>query len=340
MKQVQTYEALQEQVAPAPGRARRHRHLRRLQHQPRAGAEIFTAKAEVGDILDVVDATGTIDAVTTVQVGSQVSGTISQLGADFNSRVKAGQVIAQFDPSLLRGALLQAQADLQNAKASLANAQAQLAKAKAAQVQAAADFARTEGLAKEGVLSRQQLDAAKATADSAVAAVSAAEAQVTQARAQQSQKSAAVEVAQTNLDHTIIRAPIDGTVIARNVDVGQTVAASLQAPTLFNIAQDLTKMRVYVATDESDVGQIHIGSPITFKVDAFPNQTFRGKVVQIRMNPTTVQNVVTYQTVVEFDNPVAFGILHWIGEDSCTCLALSRCLQPRPQIVSVENVVA
>ena len=266
-------------------------------------AKYFTAKADMGDIHDAVEATGTIDAVTTVQVGSQVSGTIAKLGADFNSRVKAGQVIAQIDPSLFRGALLQSQADLQDAKANLAAAEAQLAKTKATQVQSAADYTRTAGLAKEGVMSAQQLDAAKATADSATAAVNAADAQVTQARAQVQQKAAALTVAQTNLDHTIIRSPIDGTVVARNIDVGQTVAASLQAPTLFNIAQDLTKMRVYVATDESDVGQIHIGSDTTFKVDAFPSQVFHGQVVQIRMNPTTVQNVVTYQTVVEFDNP-------------------------------------
>lgn len=263
----------------------------------------FTAKAELGDIHDVVEATGTIDAVRTVQVGSQVSGTISKLNADFNSKVKAGQVIAEIDPSLFRGALLQAEADLQNAKASLASAQAQVAKDTATATQTATDYKRTADLAQDGVLSRQQLDAAKASADSAAAAVSASQAQVAQARASVSQKAAAVEIAKTNLDHTIIRAPIDGTVVARNVDVGQTVAASLQAPTLFNLAQDLTKMRVYVATDESDVGQIRAASDVTFKVDAFPNQVFHGHVDQIRMNPTTVQNVVTYQTVVEFDNP-------------------------------------
>jgi HlyD family secretion protein len=152
-------------------------------------------------------------------------------------------------------------------------------------------------------MSQQQLDLAKANHDSAVAAVSAAEAQVTQAIAQVEQKEAALTVAQTNLDYTTIHAPIDGTVIARNVDVGQTVAASLQAPTLFTIAQDLTKMQVYASTDESDVGMIKNGQVVTFKVDAFPRDTFTGRVSQIRMNATTVQNVVTYNTVIDFDNP-------------------------------------
>lgn len=265
--------------------------------------QYFSAKVERGDIHDVVEATGTIDAVTTVQVGSQVSGTIASLNADFNSKVKKGQVIAQIDPSLFQGALLQAQADYQDAQANYAAAKANLLKAQAAAAQSTADFFRNEALAKEGVISSQALDAAKATSDANKAAVSAARAQVNQAAAQVKQKAAAVKVAQTNLDHTIIHAPIDGTVVARNVDVGQTVAASLQAPTLFNIAQDLTKMRVYAKTDESDVGQIRVGQMVTFKVDAFPRDTFHGTVVQIRMNPTTVQNVVTYDTVIEFGNP-------------------------------------
>jgi HlyD family secretion protein len=250
-----------------------------------------------------VEATGTINAVTSVQVGSQVSGTISQLLVDFNSKVKNGQIIARIDPSLFQGALLQAQADLENAKANEAAAKANLEKAQATVVQARADYQRTVGLTKEGVMSQQQLDLAKANADSAEAQVSAARAQVTQATAQVAQRKAAVEVAQTNVDHTIIRAPIDGTVVNRAVDVGQTVAASLQAPTLFTIAQDLTKMQVYAKTDESDVGMIKPGQAVTFKVDAFPKETFSGRVSQVRMNPTTVQNVVTYDTIVDFDNP-------------------------------------
>jgi HlyD family secretion protein len=265
--------------------------------------QYFTSNVQRGDIHDVVEATGTINAVTTVQVGSQASGTISKLYADFNSHVKKNQVIAEIDPSLLQGALLQAKADLANAQANLTAAKAGLVKAQATAEQASSDYARNAALAKEGVISRQQLDLAKANADTAQAAVSAARAQVTQAAAQVSQKAAAVSVAQTNLDHTIIRSPIEGTVVARSVDVGQTVAASLQAPTLFSIAEDLTKMQVYAKTDESDVGQIKAGQPITFKVDAFPRESFRGVVAQVRMNPTTVQNVVTYDTVINFDNP-------------------------------------
>src|SRR5437868_7906234 len=265
--------------------------------------QYFTTRADRGDIREVVEATGTINAVTTVQVGSQVSGTISRLNADFNSRVKKGQVVAQIDPSLFQGALLQAKADLANAKANLVASQANLEKAQATAVQTKADYERTEGLAKEGVMSQQQLDLAKSNADSADAAVLAAKATITQASAQAQQKQAAVTVAQTNLDYTTIHAPIDGTVIARSVDVGQTVAASLQAPTLFTIAQDLTKMQVYAATDESDVGMIKSGQVVSFKVDAFPKDTFTGKVSQVRMNATTVQNVVTYNTIIDFDNP-------------------------------------
>jgi HlyD family secretion protein len=265
--------------------------------------QYFTTKADRGEIRQVVEATGTINAVTTVQVGSQVSGTISRLNADFNSRVKKGQVVAQIDPSLFQGALLQAKADLANAKANLVASQANLEKAQATAVQTKADYERTSGLAKEGVMSQQQLDLAKANADSADAAVAAAKATITQAIAQAQQKQAAVTVAQTNLDYTTIHAPIDGTVIARSVDVGQTVAASLQAPTLFTIAQDLTKMQVYASTDESDVGMIHTGQVVTFKVDAFPKDSFTGTVSQVRLNATTVQNVVTYNTIIDFDNP-------------------------------------
>src|SRR5713101_2693129 len=263
----------------------------------------FSAKVERGEIDDVVEATGTINAVITVQVGSQVSGTIAKLNVDFNSRVHKGDVVALIDPALFQGALLQATADLENAKASLAAARANLEKAKAGAVQTRADYARTVALSKDGVMSEQQLDLAKANFDSATAAVNGAVANVTQAEAQASQKEAAVTVAQTNLNYTVIRSPIDGTVVARSVDVGQTVAASLQAPTIFTIAQDLTKMLVYAKTDESDVGNIKVGKPVTFKVDAFPKETFRGRVSQVRMNATTVQNVVTYDTIIEFANP-------------------------------------
>lgn len=263
----------------------------------------FTARVERGEIDDVVEATGTINAVITVQVGSQVSGTIAKLFADFNSRVHKGETIALIDPALFQGALLQASADLENAKANLTAAKANLDKAKASLVQVEADYHRTEGLTKDGIFTQQQLDLAKANFDSAKASVSGADANVTQADAQVKLKQAAVEVAQTNLNYTVIKSPIDGTVVARNVDVGQTVAASLQAPTIFTIAQDLTKMQVYAKTDESDVGNIKLGRRVTFKVDAFPKDTFEGLVSQVRMNATTIQNVVTYDTIVDFNNP-------------------------------------
>lgn len=262
-----------------------------------------TATVSRGTIRSLVEATGTINAVTTVLVGSQVSGTISRLNADFNSQVKKGQVIAQIDASIFEGNLLQARADLENARANAAAARANLEKAKSAAVQAKAEYGRTQALAKEGVFSQQQLEVAKAAAESADASVNAAAAQVTQANAQVSQRSAAVAVSKTNLDHTTITAPVDGIVVNRSVDVGQTVAASLSAPTLFTIAQDLTKMLVYTKTDESDIGRIRSGQPVTFKVDAFPNEGFSGRVLEVRMNATVVQNVVTYDTVIEFDNP-------------------------------------
>lgn len=266
-------------------------------------AQHFTAKVERGAIDDVVEATGTINSVITVQVGSQVSGSIAKLNADFNSRVHKGDVVALIDPALFKGALLQAAADLKNAEANLEAARANLEKAKAALVQTKADYDRAVGLTKDGVMSQQQLDLAKSNYDAASASVDAAAANITQGEAQISQKQAAVAVAQTNLDYTVIRSPIDGTVVARNVDVGQTVAASLQAPTIFTIAQDLTKMWVYAKTDESDVDNIKVGKTVTFKVDALPKQTFQGVVSQIRMNPTTVQSVVTYDTIIEFANP-------------------------------------
>jgi HlyD family secretion protein len=265
--------------------------------------QYYTSEVEAGEIKQVVEATGTINAVTTVQVGSQVSGTIARLYVDFNSHVRKGQLIAQIDPPLFDGALSQAKADLENARASLGVAVANTAKAKANEVQTRTDYERNLGLSKEGVISQQALDLARANADSATALVAAALAQEKQARAQVQQKEAAVQVAQTNLDYTTIHAPINGTVVARNVDVGQTVAASLQAPTLFTIAQDLTKMQVYAKTDESDVGQIRPGQKVSFKVDAYPRDTFTGTVSQVRMNSTVVQNVVTYDTIVDFNNP-------------------------------------
>jgi HlyD family secretion protein len=263
----------------------------------------FTARVERGEVRDVVDSTGTINAVTTVLVGSQVSGTIAKLGADFNSRVRKGQVIAEIDPALFQGALLQATADLNSAKANVVMAQANLEKAKASLVQTKADYDRAITLEAQDSIAMQQVDLSKATYYSALAMVGAAKAAVTQAEAQVNQKEGAVAVARTNLEYTVIRSPIDGTVVARNVDVGQTVAASLQAPTLFTIAKDLTKMQVYAKTDETNVGKVKVGRRVTFKVDSFPKDTFQGVVSQVRMNPVIVQNVVNYDAIIDFDNP-------------------------------------
>lgn len=274
-----------------------------LRFTKKTDPDYFTAKVEKGDIRQVIEATGTINPVTSVQVGSQVSGMISKLYVDFNSKVTKGQVIAEIDPKLFQGAVLQAQADLQNSEALLAASKANLAKDQATLQQNKLDYDRAVGLQRQGVNSQQQLDQAKATYDAITAQVGSDRAAIQQAEAQIAQKTATLRVAQTNLDYTIIRAPINGTVVARNIDIGQTVAASLQAPTLFMIALDLTKMQVYAKTDEGDVGQIRPGQKADFQVDAFPKEMFHGVVYQVRMNATSIQNVVTYDTIVNFDNP-------------------------------------
>ena len=271
--------------------------------RPREELHHFTEQVKRGTIRDSIEATGTVNAVINVQVGSQVSGTIGELHADFNSRVHRGDVIAVIESQLFVGALEQAKADLESGHANLAAAEASLKKSEAALVQMAAEFERESSLAKQGLVSQQALDVAKANHESAVASVDVAQAGVVQARAQVGQKRAAVAVASTNLDYTMIRSPIDGVVVARSVDKGQTVAASLQAPTIFTIAQDLAHMFVYAKVDESDIGRIRPRQPVTFRVDAFPKETWKGVVSQVRMNPTTVQNVVTYDTVIEFSNP-------------------------------------
>src|SRR5579884_2077984 len=267
------------------------------------GERYITSQVRRGNISEVVTATGTLSAVITVQVGSQVTGLIKSLYADFNSKVKKGQLIAQIDPDPFQAKVDQARANLAAAKATVATAQANLEKDKANLKQADINLKRTNELFKKGIVADSDRVTAQANYDSAVAQVKADEASYRNALAQVEQQKANLESAELDLSHTRIISPVDGIVISRNVDVGQTVAASLQAPTLFVIAQDLTKMQVYVATDESDVGMIKVGQPATFKVDAFPRDTFRGVVDQIRLNATTVQNVVTYTTVVDFDNP-------------------------------------
>jgi HlyD family secretion protein len=246
------------------------------------------ATVDRGDIVEVVGATGTLEAVTTVQIGSQVSGTIESLYADFNSVVKKGQVIARLDPSLFEARLGQEKANLLTAKANVDRARATVEDTRQ-------KYERAKELAAQLLVPQTDLETAKANYDGAVAQLKASQ-------AAQSQAEASVHQAEVDLSHTIITTPIDGVVISRNVDVGQTVAASFQAPVLFVIANDLARMRVNASVDEADVGRVREGEDVTFHVDAFPDRTFEGQVEQVRLNPTTTSNVVTYNAIVAVDN--------------------------------------
>jgi HlyD family secretion protein len=247
-----------------------------------------TATVDRGDIVDVVGATGVLQAVVTVQVGSQVSGTISWLGADFNSRVKKAQVIARLEQSAFLARLNQAQANLASAKANVDRSQAVIDDAKQ-------KYDRARELSKQDLVPPSDLESARATYEGAIAQHQANKAAVKQAQA-------ALNQAQVDLDHTVITAPVDGVVLARNVDVGQTVAASFQAPVLFVIANDLTQMQVNASIDEADIGRVKAGQDVSFTVDAYPDQTFDGRVDQVRLQPVTSQNVVTYNTIIAVDN--------------------------------------
>ena len=308
-------------------------------------ANYLTARVERGRIATTVNATGTLNAVITVQVGSQVSGTIQKLFVDYNSPVTEGQIIAQIDPASFEarvsqaranvasaGAAVQvARANVDNSKAAIETAQANIGSAKAnverAKVgltDARRTLERNKQLLSQALIAQSDLDVAQTAYDSAVsqlkqaesqqeaamgqlksatAQVRLAEAQHAAALAQVEQAKAALQAAELDLAHTTIRAPVNGIVVSRNVDVGQTVAASLQAPTLFLIAQDLTQMQVDTNVSEADIGRIGIGQAATFTVDAYPNAPFTGKVVQVRNAPIIVQNVVTYDAVVQVANP-------------------------------------
>src|SRR5262249_14684819 len=270
----------------------------------RGGTEVSVNTTPItrGDIVDTVGATGTLQAVTTVQVGSQVSGNISWLGADFNSIVKKGQVIARLDPSLFEAQLQQTRANLAQARANLTKSQSDLERAKVQLTDATQKYTRAKELNARQLLAQSELDSAKIAVDTAQAAVASGTATVTQSQAQVTMAEASVNQSQVNLDHTIITAPIDGIVTQRSVDVGQTVAASMQAPTLFVIAADLTEMQVNANIDEADVGRIRPGQHVTFRVDAYPTDNFGGTVSQIRLQPVVVQNVTTYGTVISVPN--------------------------------------
>lgn len=339
-----------------------------------SAAAYMTGKVERGNLRNTVSATGTLQAVTTVQVGSQASGTISALSVDFNSKVKKGQVIAQLDPSVSQAQVAQSRANLEQARASLqqaqasvtnaragvsdakaralaanssvqnnragvSSAQANLAVLKAQQDDAMSFLKQQESLLNSGVIARRDYEVAQTSYKSAEARYSQAvaqlnqaelteqssasagiaqsqaqveqsqaqvvqsEAQVQQARAQVQQAEAALRLAEVNLAHTTITSPIDGIVVSRDVDVGQTVAASLSAPTLFTIARDLTQMQVIANIDQADIGLVEQAKGVKFTVDAFPGDEFTGKIQQIRLNPQNVQNVVTYNVVIDVSNP-------------------------------------
>jgi HlyD family secretion protein len=247
-----------------------------------------TARIERGTIVSTVAATGNLSAVTTVQVGTQVSGTIQKLYVDYNSRVKKGQPIAEIDPSLFRAAVEQSTGNYLSAEANLQKARVTLD-------DAARTMKRNNKLLADGIISQGDFDAAETAWQSAKAVLKAAEGTLAQTRGSLMQS-------RTNLNYSIIRSPVDGVIISRAIDVGQTVAASFQTPTLFTIAKDLTKMQIEVSVDEADISRIKMDQNASFTVDSYPEQSFQGKVVQIRSAPVITQNVVTYVVVVNVDN--------------------------------------
>lgn len=290
----------------------------------------FTSKAKVGNITSVVQATGVVNPIKTIAIGAQVSGKLTNIYVDFNSKVKKNQVIAQINPSVYQNQLNSAKSDLANAQAAVQSAMAQVAvaeanvtsgqanveKAQAALTMATLQRDRTVGLFKQGIVAASQrdtdvatyqtdvadLDSAKAGLLQNQAALKAAQAAVISAKATAQSRESAVQTAQTNLGYCEIYAPVDGVIINRAVDVGQTVASSFSAPLLFSEATDLNTMWVYTQTDESDVGRLRDGDDATFTVDAFPNTVYHGTVLQRRMSATTVQNVVEYDTIIQFNN--------------------------------------
>ena len=265
--------------------------------------QVNTSPITRGEIIDTVGSTGTLQAVTTVQVGSQVSGNISWLGADFNSIVKKNQVIARLDPSLFQAQVDQASANLIKAQADVVRAQADVERSKVALTDANQKYARAKELQAKGLETGADFDAAKIAVDTAQSALQSSQASMNSSQAVVTQSKANLNQAQVSLDHCTIAAPIDGIVIQRSVDVGQTVAASMQAPTLFIIAADLTKMQVNANIDEADVGRIRPNQTVTFRVDAYPGEEFQGSVAQIRLQPVVVQNVTTYGTIINVPNP-------------------------------------
>ena len=265
--------------------------------------DIETAAVSRGDVARIVSASGAVRALTTVEVGSQLSGQVVALYADYNSRVKKGQLIARIDPQTFATREQQAEADLLSANAAVAVQKASIAKARATLAQAQKDYDRQKALLAEDAISQALFDATERALAVARADVSLAEAQYQSALASQSQRKAALETARVDMRRTYIRSPIDGVVIERVIDLGQTVAASFAAPVLFRIAQDLSDIRIDAAVVEADIGGIEKGDPVVFSVDAYPDDQFTGVVEQVRLAATETQNVVTYTVVIAARNP-------------------------------------
>ena len=259
------------------------------QNRTRPEPTVSTVPVSRGDVIERVQATGTLEAVTTVQVGTQVSGVVQELLADFNDIVKKGQVIARLDPSIL-------QVQIESQRANVIRAEADLERLRVTLEDAKQKLERAQAMFKKELVPKTDLEAAEIAVKSADAQIKSSEASLTQTRSSLNQ-------ATVNLGYTVITSPIDGIVISRNVDPGQTVASSMNAPTLFVIAADLTKMQVVANIDESDVGKMRPGQVVSFRVDAFPTDTFLGSVQQVRLQPAVVQNVVVYSTVISVPNP-------------------------------------
>ena len=247
-----------------------------------------TKKLKRCTITQVVEASGTINPVNTVSVGSTVSGLIESIYVDFNSQVKKGQLLAQIDPRTF-------QATVEQQRASVANAEANVARLQAVTEMARKTYVRYKNLYSKNFIAKSELDQAESDYLSNLAQVAAAKAQVTQSRA-------SLSTAETNLGYTKIIAPVDGTIVSREIDVGQPVAASFQAPELFTIAQDLTKMQIEVSVSEADIGKVAVGQDVTYTLDGYQDSVFQGKVTQVRISPTTVSNVVTYTVIVNVNN--------------------------------------
>ncbi len=247
-----------------------------------------TETVQRGDIRVAISATGTLSAISTITVGSQISGLVTDVLVDFNSPVTKNQILARIDPSSY-------QAQIEQGSAQIASAQAQLRQAQASLRNATLDYQRKNGLAADKLIARSDLDLSRSSLDQALAQVASAQAQIRQ-------QTASTQTTRVNLQRTVIRSPVDGVVLTRKIEPGQTVAASLQAPELFTIAEDLAKMKIELAVDESDIGQVKVGQSVSFSADAFPDRKFNGVVDQVRLAATTSNNVVTYPVVVTVDN--------------------------------------